>query len=212
MTSAARDSAAARSNGDVPPQAGAARAAASTARRASDRPPSASVPMTAPVAGFVAWKVPPPAAAIQRPSMYSVGAPAAVALAVGVPAEAPEGAADELAAVLEGTGAPARNVVGLLHPRRPDLRAPGQSPPRAASSQLASGRRAGHRRGIRRGARWAPLRRTDLSLAATATPRESPRGWRRGRRPASAGTAGPRCIAARPRRRARRGTRWTSSW
>ena len=49
-------------------QAGKARCAASTARAASAGPPSATLPITSPVAGSDTAKVPPSAASIHSPS------------------------------------------------------------------------------------------------------------------------------------------------
>src|SRR5206468_8492808 len=97
--------------------AGAAFDAASMARLASARPPCASVPMTAPVAGFLASKVAPDGAASQRPSRYRV-------LRVS-PGRAASASAPAAATVLEmealgGTGGSCTEPMGLLHPRRPE--------------------------------------------------------------------------------------------
>src|SRR5262245_4733685 len=107
-----RSRAAARSNGDVRPQAGAAEAAASIARAASSRRPSASAPMISPDAGLVASNAAPLTAGAHAPPMYSVATTLAGRSAA---------AADAAAVDFGGTRAPGRTLVGLLHPRRPVL-------------------------------------------------------------------------------------------
>jgi len=72
--------------------------------------------MTTPEAGLVDSKAAPSTAGSQAPSMNRVDATSSVArLAVAETAGS------------EGTGAPARTNVGLLHPRRPTDRARRQS-------------------------------------------------------------------------------------
>ena len=101
--------------------------------------------MTLPDAGLVASKVAPVADGAHAPSMYMV-----VDAPVGR-----SGAAGEIAAVdFGGTGAPGRTLVGLLHPRRPDLPGAATVCPSGRSARNSGAQLAG---AMMKGARWAPF-------------------------------------------------------